>query len=130
MDDLQTMLSEARQRHAHFVELLAERSAAVDAARELLAQDSTYPRRRREIEAELSAAETDLQWISRDLTPLADRVRLLESDLGDVMAREVELAAAENARATKVGSQGKRAKPPTGGETNVASSQAEAPAGA
>ena len=122
MDELQGKLEEARSRHTHYGKLLAERSAAADTARALLAQDSTYPRKRRDIEAELRAAESDLVWISRDLLALADRVRLLESDLGDVMAHDVELAATEKARGAKAA----KAK---GSATN-ASSEAEATAGA
>jgi hypothetical protein len=95
MDDLQTRLAEAQERHAHYRQLLAERSAVAEAAKAALAEESTYPRKRREVEAELSAAETDLGWIHRDAVTLGDRVRLLEADLAQMMAAEIEAAQAQ-----------------------------------
>jgi hypothetical protein len=101
VDDLPAKLEDVRGRIAHYTELLQQREAAAAAARGLLAQDSTYPRRRREIESELLAAEMDLGWIRPDLTALVSRERVLEADLAELMVRDLELAATEKARAAK-----------------------------
>ena len=112
MDDLQAKLAEAREQRAHLEKLLAERSAVADASRALLAKDNTYPRKRREVEFELHTAEMDCQWIQADLAPLVSRERLLEAALGDEMAHDLELAAAETARAAQA-AKGKAAiRPP------------------
>ena len=102
MDDLQRELTEARKRHAHYVRLLEERSAAAEEARAPLAQETTYPKRRAEVESELFAAETDLKWIRPDLAELASRIRLLEAELALMMAADVEQRIAEAARTAKV----------------------------
>jgi hypothetical protein len=130
--DLPAKLTAIRERIAHYALLLAESSAAADAARAALKQPSTYPRLRRVVEAELSSAMMDLGWIRPDLAALVNRERLLQADLGQMMADDLALAATEKARAAKAGkARGtKRAKPPTAGETKVANNQVEAPAGA
>jgi hypothetical protein len=95
-----------------------------------LAQDNTYPRRRKEIESELLAAEMDLSWIGPDLTALVSRERVLEADLGAMMADEVELAAVEKARAAKAAKAkrtNKRAKPLRGGENDGADASEKGP---
>ena len=56
----------------------------------------------------MQRAEMDVNWIGSDLARLADRVRNLEADLGDLMAQDVEH------KATK--GQAKQAEPPNGGE--------------
>ena len=101
MDDLRTKLEDVRERIAHYTQLLEERAAAAEASRGLLDQDSTYPRRRNEIESELLAAEMDLRWIRPDFAALVSRERILEADLGELLAHTVELAAVEKARAAK-----------------------------
>ena len=112
MDDLQVKLAEARERRARLEKLLAAADRSAEAARVLLAQESTYPRPRRAIESELHAAEMDLRWIGSDLAALVSRERVLEADLASIWAEELELAAAEVARAAKV-AKGKTAiRPP------------------
>ena len=58
--------------------LHAERSAVAVAARELLAKDSTRPRPRREVEAELQTAEVF------DLPMLAEELALAEQGIADL----------------------------------------------
>jgi hypothetical protein len=103
MDDLRTKLEDVRERIAHYTQLLEASQAAAAKARALLDLPSTYPRPRRELEAELHTAEVDCQWIRIDLAALVSRERLLESGLGDEMARDLELRAVEAARAAKAG---------------------------
>ena len=112
MADLQVKLAEAREQRARLEKLFAAADRSAEAARVLLAQESTYPRPRRAIESELHAAEMDCQWIQADLKPLATHERLLEAALGDEMARDLELAATAAARAVKTPKQrGRRPKP-------------------
>jgi hypothetical protein len=133
--DLPTMLAEAHDRRAHLETLLTERSTAAETARALLAQDSTYPRPRKEVEAELREAESDLRWIRQDLAALATHERFLEANLGAMMADEVELAAVEKARTAKAAKAqrkaAKRTKPSEGVEsTSAADASEEDPAAA
>ena len=122
MDDLPAKLKDVRERIAQFTKLLEECSAASAAARALLSQESTH-RPRRTIESELLEAEMNLRWIRPDLAALVSRERLLEADLGAVMAEDVEAAAAETARAAKAAKAkgtNKRAEPPGGREIDRA----------
>ena len=121
MDDSQTRLREVRDRIAHLQQLLADRVAAGEAARALLAQEPTPPRRCQVIEAELLEVAADVAWIQADLKPLMGRERLLEAALGDEMARDLELAATAAARAAKTPKpRGRRPKSaqPTATEVN------------
>jgi hypothetical protein len=100
--DLQVQLAEAREQRAHLQTLLTERLAAGETARAQLDQHPPFPCPHREIEAELRAAESDVAWISQDLHALVSRERLLEAALGQMMADDLALAAAEKARTVKV----------------------------
>ncbi len=80
--------------------LQAERSAVAASARELLAKDSTWPRPRREVEAELQTAEVfDLPMLAEELALAEQGIANLEQELSyeDVPQRPNGTDASEDA---------------------------------